>query len=101
VRLIFAQIDFKNVSGYLPLADAYVIFGPNDSGKTNLLEGVAILLAENFGERGHQLAHLRGRFTWELDGLDAPGITIGCGSRISCGGASTATSRRTWTPCHH
>ena len=73
--------EFKGVDVELPWASAVVLFGPNDSGKTNILEGVL----SNFGadRRVRVQPSLEGRFgdgdqalvalDVELNGLRIPG----------------------------
>jgi recombinational DNA repair ATPase RecF len=36
--------DYKGVDAELPVGSALVLFGPNDGGKTNVLEAIATML---------------------------------------------------------
>jgi hypothetical protein len=71
---------FKRVGATLPWSSAVVLFGPNDSGKTNLLEALMSTLAPQVKLRLEPLAglsqHSPAAFVVlliELDGLDIDG----------------------------
>jgi energy-coupling factor transporter ATP-binding protein EcfA2 len=80
MRTLFLNLcDFRGVSGRIPLSDTVVLFGANDSGKTNMLDAIqgALLLEEpprtDVRDRetlfGPDQAHL----TVELPDLHIPG----------------------------
>lgn len=106
VRLIVHSAyieDFKGVQAVIPWASAIVLFGANDAGKTNVLEGLAFLTPDH-DERQDPLSGSSGSNGWlvELDGMDIDGHAdqlplLLMAARI-CGGVRRGTMG---TACRH